>query len=203
MNIKKYFPFYFRIVSIIALSIFFIKPLNGLLESTMVSPIFSHFENNIASIILLPILSVGLFTCIWIYGGKRFILALALTATAFYILMRTSGHWFFFKYPPLPQLNDWDLIFLALTLPLIRLFLPMGSKDELLSPTDGFIEDLAIEDAEMDSFKRNLVAREIAKKIERTVNKKSFAIGILGEYGSGKTSFLNLIKKISTLRKQN
>ena len=197
MNIKfkKYFPFYLRIMTIISLSVFFIKPLNSLLNSTLVSPILSTFENNIASVIMLAILAIGLLIWIWIYGSRRFIIVLALIATAFYLLMRTSGYWIFYTYPPLPILSDWDLILLALTLPLIRIVFAAGSEEELPVTEGGFIEDLAIEDAKMDSFKRNLVAKEIAKKIGHTTNKRSFAIGILGEYGSGKTSFLNLIKK--------
>ncbi|RYJ44258.1 P-loop domain protein, KAP family [Flavobacterium beibuense] len=59
----------------------------------------------------------------------------------------------------------------------------------------GFVEDNAIELPEHDSFNRKELAKGIAELITLTKNKKSFAIGILGAYGSGKTSFINLIKQ--------
>lgn len=194
INFKKYFPFYLRIVSIISLLIFFVKPLNRLLDNILVSPILSNFENSTANSIMLPVLAISVSAWIWIYGNRRFKVVLALVATAFYILMQSSGHWTFFTYPPLPWLRDWDLVILALILPLIGILFPKRSKEELTAE-GGFIEDIAIDGEELDSFKRSLVAMEIARKIGLTMNKRSFAIGILGEYGSGKTSFLNLITK--------
>lgn len=57
----------------------------------------------------------------------------------------------------------------------------------------GFFEDSTVTNYEGDHFKRKIAATEIAALIQDTDNLKSFAIGILGQYGSGKTSFLNLI----------
>jgi len=62
------------------------------------------------------------------------------------------------------------------------------------SPAAGFAEDYPLETELEDSFLRRNMARKIANTIMLTDNKKSFAIGILGEYGSGKTSFMKLIE---------
>ncbi len=59
----------------------------------------------------------------------------------------------------------------------------------------GLISDDPIEsDEENDSFARKDYARSIVSEIRKTVNKRAFNIAVTGAWGSGKTSFLNLIK---------
>jgi hypothetical protein len=77
--------------------------------------------------------------------------------------------------------------------------------DGFQSPTffnDPFIMDSPIQNASDDSYKRAEFAKRLAIKIQSELeNKKggSLAIGINGVWGSGKTSFSNLIKeKIDT-----
>lgn len=48
---------------------------------------------------------------------------------------------------------------------------------------------------ENDSLDRESYASAIARKILDTKSSQAFAIGVVGEWGSGKTTFLNLIKK--------
>lgn len=95
----------------------------------------------------------------------------------------------------LPNIAYWDIValVLAITLPL-KLFIQRKYKNEDITETnEGFAEDNVITRIEDDHFMRKVAASEISRLIQLTPNKKSFAIGILGEYGSGKTSFLNLI----------
>lgn len=59
----------------------------------------------------------------------------------------------------------------------------------------GLVSDDPIEsNEENDSFNRRDYARSIVSEIRKTVNKRAFNIAIAGAWGSGKTSFLNLIK---------
>ncbi len=58
-----------------------------------------------------------------------------------------------------------------------------------------WVEDIPVEDLDQDTFQRNHYAQAFAEQIIGMQSERSFAIGILGEYGSGKTSFINLIKK--------
>ena len=108
--------------------------------------------------------------------------------------MINTEFWHFQPFMPFPQLRNWDIVVIALCLPAL---ISLWSKNAAViqqDPSHGFIEDIAIEKEVQDSFKRGIVAAEIASMISKTINEKSFAIGILGEYGSGKSSFLNLIK---------
>jgi hypothetical protein len=64
------------------------------------------------------------------------------------------------------------------------------------------MDDQPIEDEENDILNFTNNAKQLAKKIESLfVEKHSFSIGIIGEWGSGKTSYLNLVK--CELKQQN
>lgn len=59
----------------------------------------------------------------------------------------------------------------------------------------GFIEDSPISNATDDKLSYALYASQLALKLNQSSFKKSFAVGITGEWGTGKTSFINLVKK--------
>lgn len=87
----------------------------------------------------------------------------------------------------------WDVVLAAFIFPGLKFVFNEAKPAERISAVGGFIEDKPVTAIENDSFKRNVVAKEISRLISITPNQQSFAIGILGEYGSGKTSFINLI----------
>ncbi len=60
----------------------------------------------------------------------------------------------------------------------------------------GFVEDNPINDASDDKLNYALYASELALKLNQSSFKNSFAVGITGEWGTGKTSFINLVKSI-------
>ncbi|MBK6361944.1 MAG: hypothetical protein IPF52_00015 [Saprospiraceae bacterium] len=66
---------------------------------------------------------------------------------------------------------------------------------------DGFLSDDPIEKEEDGkSFGRTDYAKSIVSELEKTLNDKSFNISITGKWGSGKSSFLNLIKRDMDLK---
>lgn len=72
-----------------------------------------------------------------------------------------------------------------------------NNKNEL-----GFVTDKPISEIEEDKLQYSNYANTIAYKILNTEIEKSFAIGINGKWGTGKTSFFNLIKKKIELNKE-
>lgn len=90
------------------------------------------------------------------------------------------------------------LIFLSLFYLIIILFnitKQIVKNCEVEYINQGLISDDPIEsDEEKDSFNRRDYARSIVSEIRKTVNKRAFNIAVTGAWGSGKTSFLNLIK---------
>lgn len=113
----------------------------------------------------------------------------------FYVTERLDPYWDFKSSIFCDQIYLWDIVVSSFALPKIKYFLPLKEKSNLGGEENCFIEETPVQDIIEDSFKRNNVAKEIATLLKGTNNSKSFAIGILGEYGSGKTSFINLIKK--------
>ena len=67
----------------------------------------------------------------------------------------------------------------------------------------GFIEDSEISKIEEDILSRSSLAENVYRQIININSKKSFSIGITGEWGSGKTSFINLIKELVKKDKEN
>ena len=69
------------------------------------------------------------------------------------------------------------------------------NKEKHVSKQTGFKVDSEINNAEDDILGRKDFAKQIVSLVEnKEENKNSLAIGICGDWGSGKTSFLNLLK---------
>ena len=182
--------------SLLAAVLFLFRlPVSRLLNAIIVKPLFASFERGIgADIILLFLL---LTVTIWIAKEQQWKLLLksALFGLVFYGFQRTNSYWSFTCMALFPRVAYWDLVVVAMVivLPLNLLLQQKFSDDKTVTDNNGFIEDNAITQLKDDYFNRKVAAAEIARVIQLTENRKSFAIGILGEYGSGKTSFLNLI----------
>jgi hypothetical protein len=58
----------------------------------------------------------------------------------------------------------------------------------------GFIEDNPINEASDDKLNYAMYASKLAAKLNQSSFKNSFAVGVTGEWGTGKTSFVNLVK---------
>lgn len=174
---------------------FFRLPVSRLLEVILVKPLFADVEGGVLTDFLLG--AILLMVAYWAAKSQTriFLYRVALYGLVFYCFQRLNGYWTFHRLSSIVQLAYWDLFAFALVvlLPLNYIFKKEKSNSEDTTTNDGFIEDNAVTDVEDDHFGRSIAAKEIAGLIRLTPNKKSFAIGILGEYGSGKTSFLNLI----------
>lgn len=174
------------------LLLFFSIPISVLLNTVLVKPLFTSFTASVAKDITLTLFLVCFV--IWMVNNQhsKFLNRIAIYTFVVYIFQRTSQYWHFIPTASSHQITYWDLIAVAFVIPAPIRFLKR-QKNKIDQISHGFIEDTTVTKYEDDHFQRKTVANEIARMIELTNNKKSFAIGILGEYGSGKTSFLNLI----------
>ncbi|WP_286911863.1 KAP family P-loop NTPase fold protein [Flavobacterium sp. UBA4197] len=176
----------------ISLIFFFRDVVNGCLNALVVKGIISHFENTIFNGILLVAFALCLSLLLILFASKMLVRQIAVLAVGLYALTISSGFWTFYSLSFFPHLRIWDIIVFALSFPSVISIFPQKKKETQHSDK-GFIEDKPIQGEEEDSFNRRGLAKDIAKRINNTSNSRSFAIGILGEYGSGKTSFINLI----------
>ncbi len=180
------------LLGIITFCICFKSPVDNFLNRTLVKPLISKFDDSYLSAVVMLILLIAIVLWLWISTSKKFILTIGFSTLLFYLTQRWNSYWLFKPFILIPQLYTWDIVVLLLVLPITK-WLFQNEIESNANTSGGFIEEQPIIDESGDDFNRSIVARKIAELVLSTQNKKSFAIGIVGEYGSGKTSFIHLI----------
>ncbi|GEM_PF-3033955 len=139
---------------------------------------------------------------LWNNKDHKWILKCSGILLIFFIIYRFGNYW---QYVSPYVLGNIYLKYIDLTaISVVILFSRHGyllcAKRQEQEPGNnaqlGFVEDNCIDDQKDDTYERSQIAEQIANQILATKNKRSFAIGITGVYGSGKTSFINLITNI-------
>jgi hypothetical protein len=104
--------------------------------------------------------------------------------------------WYYLSLKSISWLKYSDFVIYPILISAIKVSLIWGKSDTTLSATSSsFIEDNHISFGNKDLLKREKLANRVAKLIEATKPQNSFAIGIIGDWGSGKSIFLGQIKK--------
>ncbi|RZJ92381.1 MAG: hypothetical protein EOO20_01950 [Chryseobacterium sp.] len=182
--------------SLIALFCFtyFRLPVSKLFDVLFVDHILSGFESNIIEDWLIYIL-LGLLIFILEKNLDRSqVINLLLFSSVILITQRWNPYWNFYRSLVFPHALYIDMVYLAILLCFAIKFRNQPRSITLSANTEeSFIEDLPVEDISSDFFGRGKVVQQIASVIKKTRTRKAFAIGILGPYGSGKTSFINLL----------
>lgn len=173
----------------------------GWYDNNIVARILSTVDGNIGwNWIAITILTFFTFIVTYYYSGKNAVSKVtALWASLLLILYFKcrviSANYIFFPEKASIKYADYAfflfvcIIFLALNGLKVS---NIGREEKAAS----FLPDNPIDDEAKDLYHRNEVAKTMAKRIESfKIGRSSLAIGIVGKWGIGKTSFLNLIKK--------
>jgi len=181
----------------------FKAPLEDLLE-LIITPIFNKIQPHV-SIDICIFIGISLYCVFYLRKRIRFsdFIAFLLISTVYFYYRFVEKRWTFVDFEMYSQFKYLDIIFL-LPFPyiitwiykrLINFFSLFKAKVDSNSYS-GFYLDASIGQKEADLLGRETFAETIAKKIRKTsLSESSLAIGILGEWGSGKTSFLDLIER--------
>ncbi|HRH49988.1 MAG TPA: P-loop NTPase fold protein [Panacibacter sp.] len=195
---SKFFAF------VLLLIILFFVPLRGFYEAHVIAPYLSLVEpQTIPSIavLILFILTALLFTY-YLNNLTKVSSNMLLWHTVifiFYIIARFSGRYKFVSFSNLGitfiYYTDWII------LSFIFIWILFIKSKAIKPPVPvykniPFVIDTPLISDKGDLFDRAVFARQLAEKIlsEHTTN-SSVAIGINGPWGSGKTSFLNMIRE--------
>ena len=118
--------------------------------------------------------------------------ALLFSFTIIYSINRSIGTWNFHSTYLIKSISYTDILFILSILSVVLIYKTqyLKKQSKRIQETDeqfGFITDNPISEKEDDKLQYTNYAYSIASKILHTKAKKSFAIGINGKWGTGKT----------------
>lgn len=178
------------------------EPIQLLIQQFLFNPIFRKVPNTITTDCFL--LFIGCL--IWMDFALKTERDYKPSANFYYLLVFANliytyyriipGPWSFMEFTFISGLNYFDLLYLYLTLSSL-LFFAINSKEIVNSKNSEFefLYESPIGSINHDNYGRKCFAEKIANKIIASNGmRSSLAISINGEWGSGKTSFIQMIK---------
>lgn len=168
-----------------------------MLSTVIVNPILSSVEstwyNDIIFLVALAMIIIFVIRKARSYYVSSAILSFILSAFFIFCYYRFFNQMWDFRYFfSIPEVAYLDIVLVPL--PLILLLILVARNDAELNQKNGFYNDIAITDNSEDSLGYKIYSKLISDKINNSISKQSFAICINGKWGSGKTSFLNLLR---------
>jgi hypothetical protein len=184
--------------SVLFLLVIFHTPVEDLLSSTLVKPLFSKINsawyNDLIAVSILFGSFIFLFVKYGRYTPSPYVRNLLLILSGIYLYYRIfSGNWIFVSFSFCRLIKYMDVSLLICMANLI-LFFP-GKRPLGRNTADSFFEDKPLGKKLADELGYDSYAQQLATKIQKSNFEKSFAIGINGNWGFGKTSFIDLIKR--------
>lgn len=189
--------------TIAVLPILFNKYFESILDEYIGKPIFQNLESSLFSDIIFFIIAI-LLILYYHYKYKNdhsfssFNSLIVIIVGVWYCIYRFSSGWYYSRFHLFSMFSYLDVFIIV---PLAHFFfcikrytLQKQAKNQE-DTKKGFQTDKPIEELSDEKLGRGNYAQRIAKRINDSFPKESFAIGITGKWGSGKTSFLHLIKK--------
>jgi hypothetical protein len=204
-------------VLLIMYCVVFKKRFADMITVVFVKPLFASLHHSTIVIDLVFLLIAGWVIYVFVHKGFRRIslslsmIAYSLTLLILYLLYRfPAGSWYSyvsFRLEGLSKLMLADVLLVPLAGILIYCLIRLASRffrgHRTLEPHAGFYTDSAlILDENNDDYGRLGYILELKEKLLATkATDSSFAIGIVGEWGSGKTTFIQTLEKL--LEKEN
>ncbi|MBE9468674.1 MAG: hypothetical protein IMY72_10215 [Bacteroidetes bacterium] len=207
----------FKLVVFFAFSILlfgvFQEKFNSLINNTFI-PLYqdihiSFFSEIILFLFVFVLLIIDIIKSITGYCENKLSLWLFITIGIIYwIFYRYNDNSYeFFRYTFFKKFAYLDVIIIKAFTSSILLKINYGasknqkSKNKNKENPQSILEGLPWEKGDKDIFNRLGGAEKLAKEIAGLNSEKSFSYGIVGEWGSGKTSFLNMVE--NELKKNN
>lgn len=179
--------------------IVFHKVFEDVISETFVKHVFSQAQSNLVNDIIIGI-STGIIIS-WIVRKISARPVISPNVLVIWICIIGLYSWYRFSESPwtftslfaFSGVKYLDLIYIPGAFYILLFF--FNGRNHSSDAASGFIEDLPLEENEPDILKYENYCKQIAEKINNSTFRKSFAIGVTGEWGSGKTSFMHLIKR--------
>ena len=201
---------YYKItLSLIGLLILFFNQIQHLFEDKIVNPILSKIEPNLLIDLIFIIISFLIVRKLYInFKNKTYIsgsqLFVSSSILVFYLFLRNTNEYNFYGFTFYNKIKYFDILFSFFIISLATKVLSVFHKKTVrVSNTDNLFVDSPILNVNEDVLDRNYKAKRITKEIFQTQASQAIGFGITGEWGSGKTSFLYLLKDEITKKNEN
>lgn len=175
-------------------------PIIELLNTTLVKYVFAYIHSSIINDLLFAGISAYILLLsvskLKDYTISKKIIYILITSAGVYLYFRlTNTVWKFtsFKFDARFKYADVIVLFVGLSI-LVKINTSINKKVTETSG-DGFFDDMPLGAEKKDEFGFESYIATITEKILHSKSKNSIAMGINGQWGSGKTSFLDLIKR--------
>jgi hypothetical protein len=193
-----------RVIALIALGVLIVlrEKFEALLTDLLVTPVLSWCKSDLPTDFVLAAIGFSI-TGMYLLRAKRGYVTsldsvlLALIVSAIYLFYRVqSDPWEFLAFYLIPSLKYADILILWSAGTVLVWAKAFFTRSQGNSPRPlRFSLDEPIHIDKEDELERFPLAELLAERIRQTQGKYSFAVGITGPWGSGKTSFMNLIKQ--------
>ncbi len=203
-QMKTFFGQHKYIPALAVVYILFHAFFENLFTVAVVKPFLSYCTSSVLNdVIFIAILLGIVIFCIYRISKRYYISdkRIFISIILFFFLgyYRITSHvWAFESFTFWDSLKYVDVLFMFLIgdfLVKISFYLP-GKKTTDNTQNKGFCFDSPLSESDKDLLNRENLVKEVCERLENTANKDaSFAIGVTSEWGNGKTSFLNLIKR--------
>lgn len=190
------------IFSIFILYLLFNKSFNELIEFKTLDTLEKNINGSISDTIFILLLFFTILFLLWKFKNEKYIPSINGIISCFLILIVYLSHriplfsyqtWHFTNFSFSKYLTYADVVYLFIIVLLLDLHKPLPKSKEI---NRSFIEDDFRTFGKSDLYKREKFATDISNHIIGTNTNNSFAIGIVGKWGSGKSIFLNQIYDI-------
>lgn len=168
--------------------------LSNLLVKNILSEIDSNGFNDFIFLVIVLLIILGTILKFKKYIPSVSLLFYLLFATCFYLYYRISSSvWIFTPFSFFNFLKYSDVIIVLMAANFFLLI--RGKKENSYNEKEAFFGDESLGEHKKDEFGYDNYCQLIAYKIRASYFNNSFAIGINGKWGSGKTSFIDLLKR--------
>ncbi|MBC3542110.1 P-loop NTPase fold protein [Rufibacter sediminis] len=186
------------LATIAGLSVFH-TPVEKLLSDTVVKHLLTYCESNWFNDVIFILAAVALI--LLTYRKRKRIIAnnsilILLAISAFYLYHRIfKSTWELTGFQTIPNIKYADFILLYTALTILNWSRQFQKRQVEKTSLTTFFDDEPLSDKKEDKLGYSIYAKTVADKIEAYNHNKSFAIGVNGKWGMGKTSFFDLIKR--------
>ena len=198
----KYIYQFKQIILLILFFFFFEEAIVSIFQKYISNTILVNFNKSYLTDVLA--LLIILFVIYWVYTKikirfylKREYIIYSLLLVFIYGYIRYSYSDDLLEMKVLSNVKYFDFFLILALLPIVLIvsFWYLNRVKEKDNKKSDFYDDNPINSSEEDILNRKPKAIQVARLIKGNKSKTSLAIGIVGEWGNGKTSFMNFIEE--------